>query len=224
MLGKILSSLFSGSSTPTQPPYSPYPDASINAIYNLIFCDIPQSFKPPPGSPAAPWQSVLFAEHPKPRALYQLATDATQESRVRFLAYSRLREQEDISLPSTLLGVIIEIGLGKGLDTLAVYTDGSARYINQSGKTLILEKKPELQAQIQDLLDSASTILKNIGPWDGARRPPPKKGHVRLSFLVSDGLYFGEGPLSAMQRDPMAAPLLQKASTLLQRIVSMATQ
>lgn len=224
MLGKLLSSLFSGRAAQTQPPYSPYRDEAVNAIYNLMFCDSPETFKPSPGTAATPWQNVLFAEPSNPRALYQLATDATQESRIRFLAYSLLREQENTTLPGTLLGFIAEIGLGKGLDTLAVYADGTARYINQSGQILIVENKTVLKSETQDLLDTATSILDSIGPWDEARRAPPKKGHVRLSFLVSDGLYFGEGPMSAMQRDANAAPLLQKANALLQRMVSIASR
>lgn len=38
-----------------------------------------------------------------------------------------------------LLAVIIEVGLENGLDVLASYANGTARYINQSGKMIIWE-------------------------------------------------------------------------------------
>jgi hypothetical protein len=44
-----------------------------------------------------------------------------------------------------------------------------------------------------------------------------------MTFLVSDGLYFGEGPFTLMQRDPVAAPLLKNAGELLQLVVKLAT-
>lgn len=41
-----------------------------------------------------------------------------------------------------------------------------------------------------------------------------------MTFLVSDGLYFGEGRFEALQQDAMAGPVLAKASELLQRAVN----
>ncbi|EAQ76287.1 hypothetical protein WH5701_15811 [Synechococcus sp. WH 5701] len=53
-----------------------------------------------------------------------------------------------------------------------------------------------------------------------ARRAPPEDDNIRLTFLVSDGLYFGEGPMTVMQREPLAAPILQTATELLQAVVA----
>ena len=41
------------------------------------------------------------------------------------------------------------------------------------------------------LFAESEKIVKQIGPWDKPRRPHPAKGNARISFLVSDGLYFG---------------------------------
>jgi hypothetical protein len=43
-----------------------------------------------------------------------------------------------------------------------------------------------------------------------------------MTFLVSDGLYFGEGPMQAMQRDPLAGPVILEAGRLLQVVVDTA--
>ena len=40
-----------------------------------------------------------------------------------------------------------------------------------------------------------------------------------MTFLVSDGLYFGEGPMKIMERDPLAKPLLKAATALLLKLV-----
>ncbi|CAK6692615.1 hypothetical protein ICNINCKA_01248 [Synechococcus sp. CBW1107] len=57
-----------------------------------------------------------------------------------------------------------------------------------------------------------------------ARRAPPEDDTIRLTFLVSDGLYFGEGPMTGMQREPLAAPIFQRATELLQAVVAIGTK
>src|SRR6059058_3340843 len=58
-----------------------------------------------------------------------------------------------------LLGVVVEVGMPKGLDLLAAYADHNARYYNFSGAAVIWERPNDLlDAQIDDLLLSAKTI------------------------------------------------------------------
>jgi hypothetical protein len=45
-----------------------------------------------------------------------------------------------------------------------------------------------------------------------------------LTFIVSDGLYFGEGPFAALSQDALAGPLIQQATRLLQQVVAIATK
>jgi hypothetical protein len=59
------------------------------------------------------------------------------------------------------------------------------------------------------------SIIGRIGLWDGARKPHPVKGNVRIAFLVSDGLYFGEGPINVLFNDALAAPALSSAAALM---------
>src|SRR5262245_61442975 len=51
------------------------------------------------------------------------------------------------------------------------------------------------------------------------RRPPPTGDLVRLSFLVSDGLYFGEGSYEVLIDDPAGGPALTAGGELLVRLV-----
>jgi hypothetical protein len=55
--------------------------------------------------------------------------------------------------------------------------------------------------------------------WNSATLRP---GLLRLSMLCAGGLYFGEGPLSALGTDPMADPLVAAATRLLQTLISKA--
>lgn len=201
------------------PPYSPYASDASNAIYNLLFCDNPAAFKAKPGESPTHWQTVLFSASANVEALRALASDATQEGRIRFLAFSRLRELGKAVQPKILLGVIVEVPLAGGLDALAAFSEGSIRYVNQSGKLFVIEGVASFLPMVRRLFAVAERVVTQIGPWEKPRLAPPEQGNVRLTFLVSDGLYFGEGPMSVMQREAMAGPIIQQATELLQAVV-----
>lgn len=196
--------------------YTPYKEQSTNIIYNLLFCDDLELYKNNHHGPVrGPWQ-MLFAKPAKLKDLQRLAESASAESRLRILAFNALRQRKVMPHKKVLLGVIVEVGLEHGLDTLAVYRDLRARYINQSGKLLIWEtRKPEIDAGIRKLFQEAQPIIEKIGPWGKPRLPPPPAGQMRLTFLVSDGLYFGEGTMRSLSRSPLAGPVVTAATELL---------
>lgn len=198
----------------------PYEDPSINLIYQLLFCDRLELFKQNyTGETAPPW-STLFAEETDVAALTKIAEDADRESRVRMLAFNRLRAAGAAVPARQYLGTIIEVRLAEGLDTLAVFADGRARYINYSGKMIVVEGTPSpFDPEINQVIEASQPIVAAIGPWDKERLPPPAEGNIRMTFLVSDGLYFGEGPMSVMQQEPLASPLVSAATKLLLKLV-----
>jgi hypothetical protein len=121
-----------------------------NKIYNLLFYDDWVVLAPKGDKPPVAWEQVVFSEPADTGVLRALADDTSQEGRVRYLAFTKLRQQKEAVPPKVLLGVI-----------------------------------------------------------------------VRMSFLVSDGLHFGEGPWSVMESDPMAAPIIQRAAQLLVAVVDL---
>jgi hypothetical protein len=213
-LGLVAASASAGA----QPPYAPYKADAANFMYNLLFCDDAAAFRAKPGERPTQWQVALSSDPPDVPALERLALDSEQEGRVRYLAFQRLRQVGQPVQTKELLGVIVEVPLSGGLDTLAAYSDGGVRYINQTGKLAVVEGAPKFAPLAQRLLAASAPVASAIGPWDKARRGPPPQGYVRLTFLVSDGLYFGEGPFSVMQRDQMAGPIIQRATELLQAV------
>jgi hypothetical protein len=48
-----------------------------------------------------------------------------------------------------------------------------------------------------------------------------ERWRVRLTFVVSDGLYYCEGSFAELQRDTVAGPLLQRATEVLELIVEL---
>jgi len=219
MFKKLFGSLTGGSPTPAPEEQGPYSDPAANFIYQLLFCDRRELFANQAGT-GEPW-SVLFAPEPDFSALEKLAMDEAAESRVRVLAFNRLRAAGKEVTARIHLATIVEVGLDQGLDVLAVFGDYGVRYINHTGRMSVVEGKTALfEAEASAVLATSKPIVQAIGPWDQERRPPPKPGMVRLNFLVSDGLYFGEGPMDTFSRDGMAGPLIHAASLLLQKLVA----
>ena len=211
-------------SKPPSPPSAgvagPYSQSEMNVIYHLLFCDDPTLFRPKPETQPAAWQSVLFSDTPDSNAIRGLAEDPSQETRCRILAYNWLRLNQFAVDGKELLAVIIEVPLERGLDVLAAYADGRIRYINQTGKLAVFETSPpNVGAQAGKLLAAGRVAIAKIGPWDRPRLPAPGPGKIRLTFLVSDGLYFGEGPLPGMDRDPIAAPIILEGGALVNLVV-----
>jgi len=138
------------------------------------------------------------------------------ESRTRALAYNWLRLHGHAVPPRVLLGTILEVPQDAGLDTLAAFADGSVRYINQTGRMAVIEGEvPAVSITVNALLAASQEVVNKIGPWEKPRLPPPAEGRLRMTFVVSDGLYFGEGPMAEMSRDPLAGKVFQKATQLL---------
>lgn len=196
---------------------------STDLFYELLFCDNILLYQLNATEPDTyPW-NILFAEDCNPRELQRIIDNPNLETRMKLLAYHKLRTESYLLEHKALLAVIVEVGLDEGVDVLASYKDGSARYINQSGNILIWETTDEnSDALTQQLFADSEQVLPMIGPWDQPRRPQPEKGYARISFLVSDGLYFGEAPINVLFNDKLASPALQSATALMQYLTAFA--
>ncbi len=197
--------------------HQPYQNDALDTLYELLFSDNPELFKANGNNPDMhPW-TVLFADTPDQQALLGIANDRAAESRVRQLAGVQLRANGAEAPNPELLGVIIEVALDEGLDVLAAYGDGTARYLNHAQNAIIWESPTEASNNlIGTLWQHSVNVVNKIGPWDKERLPPPQTGMVRLSFLVSGQIFFGQGPMNVFFQDPMAGPVLQAATQLMQ--------
>ncbi len=202
---------------PSPVPSSPYADDATNAIYELLFCDNINLYKSDASSSSDyPW-NILFTPAPDLVGLQKIVFDEQMESRIKLLAYDAMRRHGFPIEEKELLGVIVEVGLEDGLDVLASYQDGTARYINYTGKMILWDVTDQTSKEITaQLFRDSLNIVHRIGPWTNPRKPHPVTGNVRISFLVSDGLYFGEGPSNVLFNDPLAAPALSSATAMMQ--------
>lgn len=195
---------------------SPYRNDSTNQVYELMFCDRPEIFRPANNlQQLYPW-NILFSAQPDTTELVRLTEDKNLESRIKLLAHHQLMVAGKVSSKRELLGVIAEVGMEGGLDTLAAYSDGTARYINYTESMIIWETRTTASDKIiNHLFDVSLRVVNQIGPWNKPRLAAPQQNDIRLSFLMSDGLYFGQGPLQVLSRDAMGAPVVQAATDLL---------
>jgi hypothetical protein len=198
--------------------FKPYRNGALNRIYNLLFCDDVNLFRDSRKAQDAGvdlWQ-LLFNPLTSAADLEKVVSDHALESRMRLLAASRLRGMNVKAELKELLGVVIEVGLEDGLDTLAGYNDQTARYINFSEKMVVWEAgDSSARPLFARLMDEGSNVVSRIGAWDKARLPFPQAGTTRITFLVTDGLYFGQGSTNILFKDPMAAPVLNAGLELM---------
>jgi hypothetical protein len=203
--------------TQTQSSIDPYKDSSTNFIYNLLFCDNLNLYKEQTQQPYTYPFDILFSETSSVTDLQKIIDDKNSDPRIKVLAYDRQLVSGHKPTKKELLAVIVEVGLDEGLDVLASFNNGTARYINHTGKILVWEITDDEAANkiTNDLFVNSQNIVNQIGAWNKPRRPNPTKGNVRISFLVSDELYFGEGPMNVLFNDPMASPALTNATELM---------
>jgi hypothetical protein len=124
-----------------------------------------------------------------------------------------------------VLGVVVDMGLDDGLDTLAGFADGSARYLNHSGSAIVWEVPDMAIGQlVRALLDEAAIVVTMGAPLEGPRLPPPVHGNTMISVLTRGGIYVGAGPIEEISADRRGGPVIAAATELLQVLVRRADQ
>lgn len=122
------------------------------------------------------------------------------------------------------LGVVVDMHTDDGLDTLAGFADGSARYLNHSGAGVVWEvPDDEVGRRVGALLATAAEVVRVTGPLDGARPGPPGHGGAMISVLTPGGIHVGAGSVYALSRDSRGGPVIEAASSLLALLVERAT-
>ncbi len=158
------------------------------------------------------------------RALRRVLATEGLEARQYLQAWQALRElghQPPPAQAKQVLGVVVEVGLEQGLDLVAAYADGTARYYNYSGAGVVWERPDDSLADpIQALLAAGERVAAQIGPWEQPRPAAPAKGTARISMLTPSGLHFGQAPFDALWQDALGGPVLAAAQELMQALIA----
>ena len=118
------------------------------------------------------------------------------ETRVELWSWSGLRElgeNPEQKIATEVLGVIIEVPMQDGYyDTLSAYADGSARYLNFSGKAIFWDKP---DAAIKNL---CRNFIESVIPASSSAKPRnsnalPKLG-AQVTLLTRSGNFVISAP------------------------------
>jgi hypothetical protein len=149
-------------------------------------------------------------------ALLRAILEAPQlETRTSSWVWSALRELGEKPEPKSafeVLGVVIEMPSGGAYDTLAAYVDGSARYLNFSGKAIFWDAPDPVIKQLC-LAMVGSSISPNIKTRPRMKLSLPKRG-VQATLLTRSGPFITVG---------VAPNLLKVGAVLMQELIKRAS-
>jgi len=155
----------------------------------------------------------------------EILTKTNLESRFYLQAWYFLRElgvEPPPEIAKQLFGVVVEVGMPKGLDLVCAYADHHARYFNFSGAGVVWDRpNDQLDAAIDVLLQESGAVVKAIGSWKEKRPAAPGNNEARINFLTPSGLHFGQGPMKLLGNDPMGGTVLRSAFNLMQEMIKL---
>src|ERR1039458_1959486 len=117
------------------------------------------------------------------------------ETRAQLWVWSGLRElgeQPDPKSAWEILGVVVEVPMQGGYDTLAAFQDGTARYLNYSGRAIFWDAPDAtIKGLCQALLASAVPAGSRAVPRASVSLP---KSGMQATLLTRSGMYVIPNP------------------------------
>jgi ankyrin repeat protein len=96
-----------------------------------------------------------------------------------------------------VLGVVVEVGLGSDVLSIAAYADGQPRYFLGTGGGIIGETWTEEETKkVQEIVHLAEDLVDGMEPTES--RELPKPGRVRFTILTPGGSYGEEDSFSSL--------------------------
>ena len=239
VLNPKLSDIPIPSRTPVPPTSTPEPTATPEpSLYEdykrLLFADetleeLAQRYSPESGILFEPfYKAYNHAQQGESlqaiEVLQAFAAQPDTELRARLWAWRALR---DLGIKPNVRakdvqGVVLEIPVEGGLDTLAVYADGRVRYISHTGGIFVWEEELD-----SDLAPLALAVIEAAQPYSGQSKPierhlPENLAVVRASLLTYTGIYVVESSyVAAMRGSGTLAPIIEAADALITAIANL---
>jgi hypothetical protein len=175
-------------------------------------------------SGAGPFQSIAEANQlandgkldDAKSSLRDILNSPALETRVELWVWSALRELSEWPEPELafeVLGAVIEVPMQDAYDTLAAYKDGTARYLNFSGKAIFWDAKDQtILALCQALLDATVPAASQAEPRASVSLP---KSGMQVTLLTRSGMF-------AFPNPPMT--IVKAAAGLMNELIRRANQ
>lgn len=204
------------------------------SIRDILFGDVSISQWPDKtkSTNVEPWKSFIRArEYIKSgdnQAAVQIYKSILEmpglESRHCLQAWHFLREagiQPDQTNAKEIIGIVVEVSLQEGLDLLAAYNDGTARYFNHSGAGVVWDAPDNsLKDDIERVLRAGKMVVNEIGLWESSRPQAPPPGQARINMLTPSGLHFGQAAFEMLAEDKLGGPLIAAATQLMKHLIA----
>jgi hypothetical protein len=210
----------------------------LSEIRELLFADLDvagvrRAFRPSPASEGPDIGSALLALAATAEAgdaesagtQLRLLLGSGPETRVRLQAWALARRA---GVPPAgdarrIRGVIVDMGLEAGVDTVAAYEDGSARYLAQAGGGIFWEVGQadggDVRSAIAHLLEAGQRVVDATGPLEEQRPDAPSNGIAQIWLLTDGGIHLGMGPADLIGRDALGGPVLAAALGLMTTLI-----
>lgn len=140
------------------------------------------------------------------------------ETRIQLWTWNALRSldrqpPEDVAM--AVQGVIFEIPVEDGLDTLAVYVDGNVRYVDHTGKVVIWDRAvDEVAALSMGLIGLVSPLNSTLVLTD--QNPMPTSDRIYVTTLSFTGTRYGGARLEELKnKRHQFAPMFAAAMELM---------
>jgi len=138
------------------------------------------------------------------KLLFQVVATPDIETRILLWSWTALRhlglhpqprEAEEIK------GIVVQVAVENGIDALAAYVDGTARYVNHSGKAIVwdIPDVPIMNA-ISRLLECSKDHRRIV---DVASTDHTVSEGVRVTLLTLDGNRFAEAAINSLAMSPI---------------------
>lgn len=149
------------------------------------------------------------------------------ESRVKLWACHALRELGESPPPHVsdlVMGIVFEVPLEMGVDILAAYQDGSARYVNQGGSIIVWDapRDDRFAKIIRSIMSMAQEAVHQV-PLQDRHLRPVQQGNVRFNLLTPGGIHLIEERLDrAGSGKSNLSPLFSAGTELMVGLVEVA--
>ena len=167
--------------------------------------------------------AVAREDEDRSRSLLDHVLSGTAETRIRLQAWSLARRvgvEPAADDARRSRGVVIDVGLNGGLDTLAGYEDGTARYLNQGGGAIVWEARDSsIDHATNALIAAAQAVVERRGPLDGPRPAAPPAGYAAIWILSDGGIHLDAGPFQTLAIDPLGGPVIASGTELMRQLI-----